>query len=176
MHVGIARRRALSSNKRFSLWRVAGRKFITHAGLDLRLTATTGEQRLDVTLDDSIAEGAAVFFAIPFDAGIRHRLSRFEAEARRLNGEPPSPRARGTSRAGLLHLRALQAIDGVRSGASHRDIAVVLVGVDTAKERWSTDGELRAQVRYVVARAEALMGGGYRSLAGLRPKGDEPSR
>lgn len=173
LHVRAARRQPQPPDKRFSLWRVIGRKSLTHTGSDLRFTVKSGEQGLHVALDDSIADGTAFFSTVPLDRGLRNRLTRFHAEARLLDGEKPPPQARATSRAALLHLRALQAIDGVRDGASHRDIAAVLVGVDTARDRWSADSELRAQVRYLVARAEGLMRGGYLALAGLRPQGDE---
>lgn len=173
LHVRAARRRSQPSDRRFSLWRVTGRKSLTHTGSELRFTVKNGEHGLHVALDDSIADGTAFFLTVPLEGGLRSRLTQFHAQARLLNGEKPPPRARATSRAALLHLRALQAIDGVRGGASHRDIAAVLVGVDTARDRWSADSELRAQVRYLVARAEGLMRGGYRALAGLPPQGDE---
>lgn len=173
LHVRAARRQPQPPDQRFSLWRVIGRKSLTQTGSDLRLTVQYGEHGLHVALDDSIVEGMAFFSAVPLEDALRNRLTQFLAEARLLDGAKPQPRARPTSRAALLHLRALQAIDGVRDGASHRDIAAVLVGVDTARDRWSADSELRAQVRYLVARAEGLMRGGYRALAGLRPQGDE---
>ena len=173
LHVRAARRQPQPRDKRFSLWRVIGRKSLSHAGADLRFTMKSGEQRLHVTLDDSIAEGTAFFSTVSLECGLGTRLARFRAEARLLDGATPSPRARATSRAALLHLRALQAIDGGRDGASHRDIAAALFGADNARERWSADSELRAQVRYLVARADGLMRGGYLALAGLRPQGDE---
>lgn len=85
------------------------------------------------------------------------------------------------TRAALLHLRALQALDAAQAGASHRDIAQALFGLEAAVRRWNEDGELRAQVRHLLRRAEAYMGGGYLALAGVRhgaakPPGDEPVR
>lgn len=169
MHVRAARRRPQSPDKRFSLWCMTGRKYLAHTGSDLRFTVKYGEHGLHVALDDSVAEGAAFFCAVPFKGGLRNRLTQFHDEARLLDGETPTPCARGISRAALLHLRALQAIDGVICGASHRDIAAALFGADTARDRWSADSELRAQVRYLVGRAEGLIRGGYLTLAGLQP-------
>jgi hypothetical protein len=65
---------------------------------------------------------------------------------------------------GLLHMRALQALDGVLSGASQREIATVLFGLDVVVQKWHADGELRARVRYLIRRAGVLTNGGYRKL------------
>jgi hypothetical protein len=62
---------------------------------------------------------------------------------------------------GLLHMRALQALDGALSGASQREIAVVLFGADVVAQKWHADSELRARIRYLIRRASALMNGGY---------------
>jgi hypothetical protein len=78
-------------------------------------------------------------------------------------------------------LHALQALDASQAGARHRDIAGALFGVDAVRTRWTPDGELRAQVRHLLRRAEGLMRGGYLALAGVRRQhtgapGDEPAR
>jgi len=173
LHVRVARRRPSLRDQRFSLWRVPGRKSLTLAGDGLRFTARCGEHRLHAELNDAVAEDTAFVVTVPLADGLGHRLRQVQSEARLLEGEAPPPRARASSRTGLLHLRALQAIDGVRGGASHRDIAAAIFGADTVGDRWSADSELRAQVRYLVSRAEGLVGGGYRALAGLLSPGDE---
>lgn len=150
-----------------------GRKSLTLAGDGLRFTARCSQQRLQAELDDSIAEGTAFLVTVPLADGLRHRLGQVQAEARLLEGETLPPQGRAISRVAPVHLRALQAIDGVRGGASHRDIAAAIFGANTVRERWSADSELRAQVRYLVARGEGLVDGGYRALAGLTPPGDE---
>src|SRR3546814_7271716 len=61
-------------------------------------------------------------------------------------------------------MRALQALDGALAGASQRRIATVLFGEEDVAARWSPDGELRAQVRYLIQRGRAMMEGEYRSL------------
>jgi hypothetical protein len=81
------------------------------------------------------------------------------------------------SRNGLSHLRILQARDGVLSGATHREIAVSLFGAEPVRRGWSTDGELRAQVRYLIRRGVELASVGYRSLVGIAwPKQGEDER
>jgi hypothetical protein len=69
---------------------------------------------------------------------------------------------------GLLHTRALQALDGVLAGASQREIAVALFGANVVAGKWYADGELRARVRYLIRRANAFMNGGYRRLLHAR--------
>jgi len=168
-----ARRPAQPADPRFSLWRVPGRKSLIDAGRELHLTARYGELCLHAALDEAIADGTAFRVTVPLEDGLRHRLAQVQAAARMLNGEHARSRSRAISRTALLHLRALQAIDGVRDGASHREIAGALFGADAVRNRWSADSELRAQVRYLVARAEGLVGGGYLALAGLPSPGDE---
>jgi hypothetical protein len=65
---------------------------------------------------------------------------------------------------GLLHMRALQALDGALTGASQREIAVALFGAEVVSQEWHADGEFRARIRYLIRRASALMNGDYCSL------------
>ena len=167
MQVQTARRRAGPNGKCFSVWRPPGRKQLIHRGDCLSFAITTGEQHLQVVLDEAIAEGSAFVCAVRLEHDLKRRLDHFQDEARLLDGEVPPPHGRRLSRATLLHLRALQALDGLRDGASHRDIAGVIFGADAARERWSADSELRAQVRYLIERAQDLVHGGYRELAKL---------
>ncbi len=61
--------------------------------------------------------------------------------------------------------RVLQALDGVLSGASHREVAVALFGHDRISADWNDPGEyLRDGVRRAVRRGRALMNGGYREF------------
>jgi len=60
-------------------------------------------------------------------------------------------------------------------------IAQALFGLEAIVLRWHEDGELRAQVRHLLRRAEAYMTGGYLALAGVlhsaaNHPGDEPVR
>lgn len=60
---------------------------------------------------------------------------------------------------------ALQADDGVRAGASHRDIAAALFGEKTVGEDWCGRSDyLRLRVQRLIRTAENLVKGGYRDL------------
>ncbi len=171
---------------RFDLWRVPGRKRLTQEANGLTLTADLSAQRLHVTLSDELADGVAYAVAAPLSPGLRGRLAAFDAQARMLAGEAPLvPAAHPVTRAALLHLRALQALDGAQAGASQRDIARALFGLEAVVLRWQADGELRAQVRHLLQRARAYRDGGYLALAGVQripanpgedAPGDEPAR
>nr|WP_246881463.1 DUF2285 domain-containing protein [Acidovorax sp. JG5] len=117
---------------------------------------------------------------VPLDAHLRSRLTGYQVQANAIQGKWPSADARRITRASLLHLHALQALDAWQAGAHHRDIAGALFGVDSVGKRWTADSELRAQVRHLLTRAEGLMRGGYLVLAGVRQQynsapGDEPA-
>ncbi len=168
-----------TARQRFSLWRIPGRKRLTHAGAALIITAEHGPHCVRASLSTELEEGAAYGFAVPLDAHLRTRLSDYQMQARALQGERPQSSFRQLSRTSLLHLRALQALDAAQAGARHRDIAEALFGCDAVRSRWSADGELRAQVRHLLSRAQGLMRGGYLTLAGVRrgllpAPGDEP--
>jgi len=153
----------------FCVWRIAGRKQLTLRSRGLLLEATYLSHVLSATLDAQLQGGGGMSLAITLDDGVRLRLSAYEMQADMLRGVRPSARARETTRAGLMHLRALQALDGQHAGASHRDIAEALFGEDAVRMRWSADGELRAQVRHLLSRGRDFMQGGYLGLAGVNP-------
>ena len=77
-------------------------------------------------------------------------------------------RSRPTS-AAVLELHTLQALDATLTGASLREVAQGLFGADAVAVDWHKDSALRARVRRLIRRGEALMRGGYRSLARLPP-------
>ena len=113
-------------------------------------------------------DGSPYGLTVPLDSHLRTRLSGYQVQANAIQGEWPSVDARRITRAALLHLHALQALDAWQAGAHHRDIASALFGLDAVRTRWTADGELRAQVRHLLTRAEGLMRGGYLALAGVR--------
>lgn len=152
----------------FSLWRIAGRKQLTLRGRDLLLEAAHLAHRLHAWIDPAICDGSAIELSIPLDRQLRTQLPAYQAKAEMLHGRRPVAQPREVSRAGLLHLRALQALDGQQHGASHREIAEVLFGDEAVRARWSADGELRAQVRHLLSRANGLVAGGYLTLTARR--------
>ncbi|GKS77402.1 DUF2285 domain-containing protein [Acidovorax sp. SUPP950] len=161
--------RAPDAASGFDLWRVPGRKRLALGGGDLTLTAELPVQRLQFLLAGDVKDGVAYACAVPLTHRLRGQLDGFNAQARVLDGhEIAEARARPATRSALLHLRALQALDAMRAGASHRDVAQVLFGLREVVLRWREDGELRAQVRHLLRRAEAYVNGGYLALAGVR--------
>jgi hypothetical protein len=73
---------------------------------------------------------------------------------------PPERRARRWA-------MALQAYDGVRAGASHRDVAAALFGEKTVREDWCGRSDyLRLRVQRLIRTADRLVKGGYRHLLG----------
>jgi hypothetical protein len=67
------------------------------------------------------------------------------------------------SRDRLLFRDALIALDGREAGASHRDTAVVIVGIRRVREDWSARGGwLKERLRRALAKGEQLRDGGYR--------------
>jgi len=72
--------------------------------------------------------------------------------------DPPDPRS---ARLKLV----LQALDGARVGASHREIACALFGSERVDRDWSDPGNhLRDRVRRAIKRGRYLMHGGYKGL------------
>ena len=152
----------------FDLWRIPGRKCLEGSG-DAVLTTAIGTRHARILLDAGLKDGSAYVCTVPLTPHLRGRLGEFQDLAALLDGDPlPSSPARPVSRAGLLHLRALQALDAMQARASHRDLAIALFGLESVRADWHADGVLRAQVRHLVSRAEGFMRQGYLSLAGLR--------
>ena len=134
-----------------------------------------------LSLSGELEDGAAYASTVPLTPSLRGDLDVYRAQAQALEGQAPCPPpARPTTRAALLHLRALQALDASLAGASHRDIAQTLFGLEAVVQRWHEDSELRAQVRHLLRRAEEYMRGDYLTLVGVLPRsdraGDEPVR
>ena len=171
-----------AATRRFDLWRIPGRKRLVLDGHDLALTADLSALRMRLSLSGTLEDGGAYVGTVPLIPGLRGQLDGYREQAQALEGLAPQiPPVRAATRAALLHLRALQALDASQAGASHRDIAQALFGLEAVVLRWHEDGELRAQVRHLLRRAKSLVNGGYLSLAGVldpaaKPPGDEPVR
>jgi len=148
------------------LWAIPGRKALVHDGERLWLYGHAGRELVTLTLDENIANGAPFAYALP--AGIAPERYRFTLETalsllQGSDAHTPKALAR-PPRSAMTHMRALQALDGVAAGASQREIATALFGEAEVAARWTPDGELRAQVRYLIQRGRALVDGDYRTL------------
>jgi hypothetical protein len=156
-----------ANGTRFSLWTIPGSKRLAHDGTRLRLCAELSAIPVRLSIASAVQDDAPFAFAIPAATDMRVAwgnasrlttcLSEPQASSQRRVTLPPTRNA-------LLHMRALQALDGALAGASHRDIGVALFGVEAINQRWDPDSELRAQVRHLIRRARALMTAGYREL------------
>lgn len=164
----------------FDLWKISGRKSLTHAGTQLNIKAEHGPNRLRASLSTELEDGMAYGLTVPLNTHLRTRLKVYQVQANAIQGQWPPVAAKKITRSALLHLHTLRALDASQDGAHHREIAGALFGADAVRKRWTADGELRAQVRHLLTRAEGLMRGGYLALAGVRQPhistpGDEPA-
>ncbi|MCW4460798.1 DUF2285 domain-containing protein [Sphingomonas sp. BT-65] len=147
----------------FGFWRLPGIKRILHDGARLRVTSWIAGTPRRFAISPQLAEAAP--HAYQLDAGFEAEPSRRAALATIAALERPAPaRARAARRDAIVRMRILAALDGEDAGASHREIGAALFGEARVASRWSADGELRAQVRYLLARGHALVAGDYRAL------------
>ncbi|PJL68670.1 hypothetical protein B9Y61_11620 [Stenotrophomonas maltophilia] len=157
----------------FALWRIPGHKRLIHDGKRLVLMARWPGCCLRFALAPGLADGMAYAYAIRACAT---PCARYQALATELNTLAAAGRAvpaatarpRPTS-AALLELHTLQALDATLAGASLREVAEGVFGADATAADWHADSALRARVRRLVRRGDALMRGGYRRLAQLPP-------
>lgn len=151
----------------FNVWRLSGPKVLSvGARHDLALATGAGGGGIAVTLDADLLLGDAYAFQVPAAVEPKQALPVMVGVRSAMQGiaRPTAATAARVNRTTLVHLRALQVLDGVSAGASHRTIARVLFGTAAVARRWTADGELRAQLRYLLRRARALRDGGYRRL------------
>lgn len=148
----------------FRLWALPGEKQLLHDGHRLLLIQRHAGQTLRLALSPSLQDGMAHVYAVRARPQLPLRwqtaLATFNALQTHGHGA-----ARGRSgRTAQLHMRTLQALDGVQAGASQRQVAEVLFGAAAVAARWHSDGQLRAHVRRLIARGRRLMQGGYYRL------------
>ena len=154
----------------FSLWRLPGRQALLHDGRSIHIRVETGCRPIELTIPAALGEGAPFSFRVA--PGAFQRINWLAAMRANeiLTGSRLSAvegRAFRPSRTAVTHMRMIQALDGRMAGASHRDIAAAVFGGHLVRRSWSADGELRAQIRYLVRRSSELASGGYWNLAGL---------
>ncbi|RYH36706.1 DUF2285 domain-containing protein [Citrobacter freundii] len=157
----------------FAFWRIPGQKRLIHDGKRLVLLTRWPGCCLRLVIAPGLADGMAYAYAIRACGASCGRYQALAAELDKLVAAGDTLPA-GTARsrpapAALLELNTLQALDGILAGASLRDVAEGLFGVDAVADDWYADSALRARVRRLVRRGDALMRGGYRRLAQLPP-------
>ncbi len=157
----------------FALWRFPGHKHLIHDGRRLMLLVRWPGCNLRLAIAPGLANGMAYAYAIRACATpcVRYQVLATElAKLSAVGDEPPSatvrPRPPLTA---LQELHTLQALDATLAGASLREVAEGLFGADAIVDDWHADSALRARVRRLVRRGDALMRGGYRRLAQLPP-------
>ena len=144
----------------FAFWRIPGHKQLLHDGKRLALIARSPGQCLRFALAPGLQDGMAVAYAQRSGT-----TAPVRAHARDATFAATTPRPAPSA---LLELHTLQALDATLAGASLRNVAEGLFGVDAAAG-WYSDGGLRSKVRRLVHRGDALMRGSYRRLAQLAP-------
>ncbi|MCX7070118.1 MAG: DUF2285 domain-containing protein [Gammaproteobacteria bacterium] len=141
----------------FEFWHIPGHKQLLHDGKGLTLIARSPGHCARFALAPGLEDGMAVAYAHRGGApvpGLDLPSGVTQARPR------PAPAA-------LLELHTLQALDATLAGASLREVAEGLFGTDAVATDWHADGDLRARVRRLARRGDALMRGGYRRLARL---------
>lgn len=158
-----------SQTHAFSLWTLPGRKrlLLSSVGM-LLLMKLDPHTALHITLNLDLYTGCP--FLIGASPHVDPRRAA-EAVARLLPQiqRPRASKASATRRRPIQkvwrHARHLQALDAQAEGATHREIAVALFGEADVWQRWTHDNsEIRAQTRYLLKCANALMKSGYRDL------------
>lgn len=152
----------------FEFWRIPGRKHLIHDGRRLILTACWSDCCVRFALAPDLADGMAYVYAVRAcnAPGARCRALAVELDKLATTGGAAAARLRPAP-AALLELHTLQALDAALAGASLRETARGLFGVDAVATGWYADGGLRSRVRRLVRRGQALTRGGYRRLAQL---------
>jgi len=149
----------------FAFWHIPGHKQLLHDGKGLALIARSPGHCARFALAPGLEDGMAVAYANRGGGGGGAAASAHDhATGSALANTRPRP-----THAAMLELHTLQALDATLTGASLRDVAEGLFGADAVAADWHADGDLRARVRRLVRRGNALMRGGYRHLAQLPP-------
>jgi len=145
----------------FAFWHLPGHKQLLHDGKRLMLMADWPGNALRFALAPGLEDGMAFAYAVragTVASSLRHLTSNITATAQVAPAAVTHPRP---TAAALLELHTLQALDATLAGASLREVAEGLFGVDAVQD-WYADGGLRSKTRRLVQRGDTLMRGGYR--------------
>jgi hypothetical protein len=168
--VHLTRQTDAQPSARFQFWCIPGQKSLVHDGLGLHLTARHPPAVTRAVLDPDVGTDEPYAFLIPAGEHIQSRcraVNEFSVSYHSGQSGKPKDTPNRPARSALTHMRTLQAFDGVRSGASQREIAGAIFGSDVVNVEWSPDSELRAQIRYFLRRGNTLAESGYRTLLNL---------
>ena len=152
----------------FAFWRLPGSKCLIHDGKRLMLVLRWPGYSLRLAIAPGLADGMAFAYAIRACAQLQGLAAMLQQLSTAADATPAAAASVRPSLSALQELHTLQALDAALAGASLREIAEGLYGVDAAAD-WYSDGGLRSKVRRLVQRGDALMRGGYRRLAQLPP-------
>ena len=159
------------------MWAIAGRKALVHDGRRLVLLVFLGGRILRIAIAGNVSDGEAFAYVVPAGVRAQARWNAVAASRSLLEGTritKASAVQTRPDRVALAHMRSLQALDGTLAEASQREIASAIFGRSLVDDNWHADSELRAQMRYLVRRGQALMRGGYgrlvASAAGRNPR------
>jgi hypothetical protein len=147
----------------WTFWRIPGHKQLVYDGNRLNLIARSPGRCARFVLASGVKDGMPVICA-------RRRGAAIGLDEPARDTALADVRQRPTSTA-LLELHTLQTLDAILAGATLREVAEGLYGTEAVLAGWNADGDLRARVRRLARRGQALMRGGYRRLAQLPPRG-----
>src|SRR5665213_671439 len=159
------------SSSRFSIWEMPGRRSLWRDAMRLTLTSMSIASVMRIGVPVDLSDDDAYGYVIQPGPCAQKHWRRIQACDACIRGgsQPVQAISPSVDRRLLVHMRSLQALDGVHAGASHREIACALFGVSRVTKDWQPDGHLRAQVRFLIRRGRTLMRGGYLALLGSDP-------
>ena len=132
------------------------------------LMVQSGSRWLRARIEPMALAAPSCIFWLPVPASARPALLQAQLLPS-LPGILPDNRRRPRAyRNETLHLRALQALDGVAAGATQREIAQVIFGQEHVQDGWHADSSLRRQIRHYLSRGNFFMREGYLDLLTLR--------
>ena len=152
----------------YDLWSEPGRKAVAIDGDEAQLLIRTAradhrmlfEEPSDITdrIPLELRLDAPNGDRKQFDAARRFLFERLRERGLLLPIHPRAP----------LMMQMLQTVDGRANGASQREVAEVIFGVETVAAEWTVSDRLKARVRYLERRGRFFIEGGYRAL--LKPE------
>jgi hypothetical protein len=172
----LVRYRAGEAAARFRLWAIRGRKSLRHDGEALRLTAgQVGESHcIQLGTDVENDQPFAIAIAATNDFQAQCQAAKRWMRWYESGGDDSRTELKRPSATALIHMQALQALDGVAVRASHRQIASAIFGASAGASCWRDEQHWRARVRYLIKRGAAQCEGGYRALVGSADAGSSP--